>query len=151
METAGTKPDLENAKPLPPWEVRARLAKSIVANIRRRVEVDRSVPAADGAYVYFAYSAGRIKIGTSADLRLRCRGLNTQSPHPVTVVLTISGGVDLERKLHDCLAGVRMHGEWFKITPEMRQLLDRSLCQTGKRKLRKAEASFRKWIRTELD
>jgi Meiotically Up-regulated Gene 113 (MUG113) protein len=132
-----------------PWDVRAAWAKQIVANMQPRVEPDRSVPAINNDHVYLAYSAGRIKIGTSMDVGVRKRGLNTQSPHPVTIILTIPGDCKLERKLHFCLGGVRVHGEWFKITPEMRELLAASLCRTGLRKFKKAEADFRKWVRTE--
>lgn len=82
MEIDGTKPDLEN-QPLPvetpPWERRANWAKGVVATIRPRIEPDHSVPAEDCPHVYFAYSAGRIKIGTSIDVAARSRGLNTQS------------------------------------------------------------------------
>jgi hypothetical protein len=150
METDRTERDLENVVALRPWEARAVWAKSVVANIRRRPEVDRSVATADGHYVYFAYSAGRIKIGTSGDLDNRKRGLTTQSPHAVTILLVIEGGLPLESRLHECLDSVRLHGEWFRLNSDMRGLLNHSLCRTGKRKLKRAEDDFLKWIETEL-
>lgn len=65
---------------------------------------------------------------------------------------TIPGNYDLERKFHDCLGSFRLHGEWFKVTPEMRKFLeDHALCSTGKRKFKRAEAEFRKWIRSEFN
>ncbi|MCP1832864.1 GIY-YIG nuclease family protein [Bradyrhizobium sp. USDA 4545] len=132
-----------------PWESRANEARSIVANMRSPTEIDRTVPRGFGAYVYLAYSAGRIKIGTSREVKSRHRGLNTQSPHPVTVILAVPGGTELERKLHDCLGSLRVHGEWFSITRDMRRLLKLRLCKSGMRKFKQAEADFRKWLADE--
>jgi hypothetical protein len=149
METDGTKPDLENRKP-PPWEVRAAWARGIVANIRPKPEIDRTVVGAYEHHVYWAYSAGRIKIGTSNNVPDRLRGLSGQSPHPVTIIMTRPGSIDLERKLHACLDSLRLHGEWFRLTTEFRKYLDQCLCRSGKRKLSRVEAEFRKWVQSEF-
>lgn len=150
MENDGTEADLENPKPVPPWEARAAWAKAIVAGIRPQPEPDRTVVNGFEHHVYWAYSAGRIKIGTSNNVPDRQRGLNGQGAHPVTIIMTRPGGRGFEQQVHASLESVRLHGEWFKITPEMRRYLDQTLCRTGKRKFRKAEAEFREWVTTEF-
>jgi hypothetical protein len=148
METDGTKQDLENATP--PWERRAAWAKSVIANMPRRREIDRTVAASYQAHVYFAYSAGRIKIGTSTNVAARTRNLNGNSAHPVTIILTGLGGAADEAKFHAVYADERLHNEWFTFSPRIREFLNRIMCRKGRRKLKLAEAEFRKWVREQL-
>ncbi len=137
--------------PIPPWEQRAAWAKSVIANMRPPESPDLTKGGAFVPHVYLAYSAGRIKIGTSINTKGRGKKLAGDSALPVTIIFTVPGGPDLERRLHECLASERLHGEWFRISPEMRKLLDGTLCRTGMRKFKRAEAEFRKWIRSEAE
>lgn len=133
----------------PPWKRRQEALERRLAD-GRRSHVDCTVGGHGSPHVYFAYSAGRIKIGTSLYPKTRGQRLSTQSPHPVTVILTIPGGADIEARFHELLAGARKHGEWFCLSKEMRWLLQQTLCRTGVSKFKKAEAEFQNWLK-EMD
>lgn len=130
----------------PPWKRRQDRLERNLADMRR-THVDRTIGTHGAPQTYFAYSAGRIKIGTSLYPRVRGANLNLQSPHPVTIILAIPGGCDLEAQFHEMLKSERRHGEWFRLSKEMRWLLHQSLCRTGIMKFEKAEAEFRSWLR----
>lgn len=70
--------------------------------------------------VYFALCNGRIKIGTSADVEARMRGLASGHPDGVKVISTVDGGRDVEQALHRKLADHRLSGEWFSDCDEVR-------------------------------
>lgn len=127
-----------------PWERRQEKLEQRLADMRRANQpyVDRTVGGHGSPHVYFAYSAGRIKIGTSLYPECRGKDLSPQSPHPVTIIMTVDGGYDLEHEFHRLFDALREHGEWFRLSDEMRQFLHRTLCRTGVRKLREAEAAF---------
>ena len=108
--------------------------------------VDRTLGSRGYPQTYLAYSAGRIKIGTSLFPKGRGRGLSTQSPHPVTILFARAGGRELENDLHEMLDCDRVHGEWFRLTEGMRELLHEVLCKQGLRKFKKAEREFRRWL-----
>lgn len=133
----------------PAWKRRQNKLERNLADMRR-TQVDRTIGAHGAPQTYFAYSAGRIKIGTSFCPRARGANLNLQSPHPVTIILTVAGGCELEAQFHKLLRSERRHGEWFRLSKEMRWLLHQSLCRTGIKKFEKAEAEFRSWLR-EMD
>lgn len=96
-----------------------------------------------GSVVYFMYSAGRIKIGYSAELRARHMGLKKSGPYPPVLLLLISGTEKDERKLHAKFEGDRLHGEWFALSPKIRSFLNTRLCDRGLASLEKADADFR--------
>lgn len=99
------------------------------------------------SHVYFAYSAGRIKIGTSINVHSRRRNLTGHSPLPVTILLTCPGDANLEASLHEQFASARLHGEWFTLTPALRGMIEANLCPKGRVALKKAEAGFRDWLK----
>lgn len=67
--------------------------------------------------VYFlqATATGRIKIGTTTDLRLRMQALRCQVGQ-LEILATQAGGNELEKALHRRFADDRRHGEWFEPT-----------------------------------
>lgn len=71
--------------------------------------------------VYFASeTAGmgdRIKIGYTMNLRQRMRKLRC------VPCVTVAGGPDLERYLHDYFADLRIDGEWFSLDGKLAQFL----------------------------
>lgn len=71
------------------------------------------------AGVYFIRSGEAVKIGMSKDVPGRFRALRTMSPLPLELLGVIPGGRDEEAQLHRQWAGQRLHGEWFKATPEL--------------------------------
>lgn len=75
---------------------------------------------ADGTHdpvVYFIANGGQVKIGYTTNLRGRLSSLTLR---PDNVLLTLVGGVDLERALHARFAVHRQgHTEWFDLAPEI--------------------------------
>lgn len=122
------------------------LAMAIVrsAGSRDRLTSTDYVP-----HIYFLYSAGMLKVGTSLYVTKRARSIQGQSALPVTVILTGPGDVKDERELHEILAAYRHHDEWFRITPEVRNMLKGMLCARGWGRFKRAEAQFRAWIREQ--
>jgi len=131
-----------------PWERRQRKLEEQLADMRRANQpyVDKTIGGHGSPHVYFAYSAGRIKIGTSLYPECRGKDLSLQSPHPVTVIMTVVGGYELEQEFHRLFAALREHGEWFSLSDDMRLFLHQTLCRTGVRKLSEAEEKFREWV-----
>jgi len=91
--------------------------------------------------VYFLYSAGKIKIGTTTNIGYRHGALTGASPLPVYFVCQSTGASATERKFHESFKANRLHGEWFAISEEMRWLIS----QHGAG-LAEAEADFKKWL-----
>lgn len=131
-----------------PWERRQRRLEERLADMRRANQpyVDKTIGGHGSPHVYFAYSAGRIKIGTSLYPEYRGKDLSLQAPHPVTIIMTVAGGYELEQEFHRLFDGIREHGEWFRLSDEMRRFLHQTLCRTGVRKLKEAESDFREWL-----
>lgn len=77
-----------------------------------------------GSSVYFAACGQRVKIGWSTKVTTRIAQLQTGSPEPIRLLGTTPGGLKLERQLHQQFAGARVHGEWFDLTPELRQHIE---------------------------
>lgn len=69
-------------------------------------------------FVYFvqAYSGGSIKIGHASDFQARLSALRSSSPVALRVLGVIASpeARRLEIVLHDLLAELRTHGEWFR-------------------------------------
>lgn len=55
-----------------------------------------------------------VKIGTSTNLSERCKALNPQE-----VLATEPGDALVERRRHRQFAPLRVHGEWFRMAPEL--------------------------------
>ena len=53
-----------------------------------------------GDVVYFMYSAGRLKIGTSNDVDYRRLSFAAAGPFPPAIILVMKGSVREERELH---------------------------------------------------
>ena len=61
----------------------------------------------------------KVKIGITEDVQQRLRSLQMSSPTPLRLSGTIRGGRRVEAELHERFARIRLHGEWFKLTPEL--------------------------------
>lgn len=78
-------------------------------------------------YVYLleAEGIGRVKIGCSEEKPSeRIRALKIASPVTLWLVGILRGGFSLERRLHGHFATARRKGEWFEITPEVREFMN---------------------------
>ena len=96
---------------------------SIMELLRSRCENCKYKAAKDGkaqesgnatVYTYFIKAGNKIKIGKSVDVVRRCEALSHHMPsnprllHYTTLVS--------EAEVHKRFCGLRVHGEWFKIT-----------------------------------
>lgn len=73
--------------------------------------------------LYFAQCGDAIKIGVSSDPNVRIETLQTGAPGKVTLVAAIQKAGDKESECHRRLAHLRIHGEWFRYTEEIDQLI----------------------------
>ncbi len=67
---------------------------------------------------------GPVKIGTSQTPGLRLDTYTAWSPLPLEIAVTIPGSLDLERNIHECLADLHSHGEWFKADARLDAVID---------------------------
>lgn len=60
-----------------------------------------------------------MKIGWTSDLVGRLETLQVGYPGRLVVLRTVDGGVALEKQLHRRFAKLRVHGEWYRLTPDI--------------------------------
>lgn len=78
------------------------------------------------AVVYFiAADNGLVKIGFASDFRSRLGRLYNGSPVPLTPLAVVRGGRVEEREYHARFKLWRRHGEWFELTDELEEEIDR--------------------------
>jgi hypothetical protein len=75
--------------------------------------------------VYFVEAVGaeRIKIGVSCDVPGRFSQLAASFPGKLVLLGAVPGGRAREMSFHQRLAGFRIGGEWFHLTPGVRALI----------------------------
>jgi hypothetical protein len=91
--------------------------------------------------VYMIYSAGRIKIGHTANLFARKRHLENSSATPCYIVYLDTGGSIEEAELHKRFAADRLHGEWFTLSDDLRAFILENDDETAETSLADAEAA----------
>lgn len=76
--------------------------------------------------VYFiaAGDNGPVKIGSSVNPQKRLQALQGASSVKLSILLTIPGGYDLERRLHVRFATERLTGEWFERSKRLVKFID---------------------------
>lgn len=80
----------------------------------------------DTEHVYFAQltTGGPIKIGMAKRLRTRMFALQSGCPYPLQVLYAMpEAGYKEEAALHRRFADQRLHGEWFRPAPKLRDLI----------------------------
>ena len=92
-----------------------------------RRSVLASKPTDDTEYVYLI-QMGRnraYKIGISNDPQKRLESMQTANPYKLKLLHTIKAdnAATAEEELHRLLYATRMEGEWFKLTPDMRDVI----------------------------
>ena len=71
-------------------------------------------------YVIYCAQSGNVKIGVTDDIDERFKTLQSMSPTPLEIKYKyISYGNEIETYFHKRFAAERLHGEWFKFSPEM--------------------------------
>jgi hypothetical protein len=75
--------------------------------------------------VYFitAREVGMVKIGCAFNPRSRFNTIQTSSPVEVALEAWVSGSYPEEREFHSRFAHLRVRGEWFKLTPEIEEII----------------------------
>ena len=79
--------------------------------------------------VYFIYceQARRIKIGSSASVKKRLRGLQSSCPLPLEPLLIINGVPTIyEYLLHEHFKEDREHGEWFVFSDKIKAFVEKA-------------------------
>lgn len=74
-------------------------------------------------WIYFIVCSdtGRCKIGfTAGEVKKRLKALQTGSPSELAITVMHPGTPDTERRLHEKFAPWRLHGEWFRLSDELR-------------------------------
>jgi DNA-binding XRE family transcriptional regulator len=74
-------------------------------------------------FVYFIGCTDRVKIGYSVDPAARLSKINADAPWPCELLGYVSADDFPEFELHDRFAAVRLHGEWFALTAEIRDFI----------------------------
>jgi hypothetical protein len=64
-------------------------------------------------YVVSATGSRLVKIGVTTNLKVRLAALQQTSPSELVVLWHTSGGLNLERAIHQRFWKKRLHGEWF--------------------------------------
>lgn len=103
-----------------------------------------------GSRVYFIAAVGTdlVKIGHSANITVRMRSLACSSPVALVLLASMPGGVAEEAKLHEILSEYRSHGEWFRRT----KMLDDLIAAADQPAVRKRIASGRhKYLQEYFD
>lgn len=74
-------------------------------------------------YVLGTPGSSTVKIGTTTNLAKRVGDIQRMSPVPLAVLWTVTGGHELETRLHRHFADFRSHGEWFTFRANPVQLI----------------------------
>lgn len=93
-----------------------------------RAGLDRiyaSVDSEPHVYVLEALGLRRAKIGWSRSLRQRLIDLQGHSPAKLRLIALVPGDRNLESELHARFGIFRLHGEWFRLGPDLRRFCDR--------------------------
>jgi hypothetical protein len=100
-------------------------------------------------YVYYVTTAesGRVKIGfTRNNPAQRMKELETGSPFELCVIACEPGSERDERDLHNRFFRDRLHGEWFTLSPELKE----HIREVNRAEMARADAEERtpdRWVR----
>lgn len=100
-----------------------RIARSAIANAMWREAHPgwRATPTTGFVYFIASDSAGLVKIGFSQSPERRVAAIQGMSPVPVRLVGKTPGTAEDEAALHRRFAGLRAHGEWFRMEENLLQ------------------------------
>lgn len=96
--------------------VENRAKRAAVARSRRLKVAGSSMP---GTIYFIGGNVGPIKIGFTTNIETRLRRLQMNSPRRLRVLAARNGSRRDELELHRRYGEQRLHGEWFKRSPEL--------------------------------
>ena len=80
--------------------------------------------------VYFLSDGSAVKIGCAGDVTQRVRGLRAGAAHGLELLGVVACSADkhrIEKQWHRRFADLRLGGEWFRLTDELREAI-RAAC-----------------------
>lgn len=82
-------------------------------------------PSRCDGFVYFVQAGenGPVKIGWSQDVARRMAELQTANANRLTLIGFLRGRMEREAATHALFAHLRLEGEWFRDTPELRAFI----------------------------
>ncbi len=88
------------------------------AEILRRIAMHTHI-------TYFVLGVGtdKVKIGRTQNLDMRMQALRCASPVPLELLATVTLDGELEHRLHKHFYKIRAHGEWFKKTEALEEMI----------------------------
>lgn len=107
-------------------ELKAQLQNAPRGRIRRPPEVREIQEHLQmHRYVYFIrpVAGGPIKIGNTDNLENRFKTIQASCPMRLALLAYAPGGQPLEKALHKKFRKSRLHGEWFRATPNLKKLV----------------------------
>lgn len=75
-------------------------------------------------YLIVAEGTDRAKVGYARNPDERCKALQNGSPVKLSVAQRVEGKQADEKHLHKSLKRFHVHGEWFRLTADSREILD---------------------------
>lgn len=75
--------------------------------------------------VYFAEAGGAVKIGHTSRLQMRIADMQVSQHCAINLLATVPGGQDLEQHLHETFAKDRVRGEWFVLSDDILDLIQK--------------------------
>ena len=73
--------------------------------------------------IYFVRAGRNVKIGVAEDPRSRIATLQTASPVTLKIMAIAPGSFEEERAYHALFANNHKRGEWYRITPDIKQAI----------------------------
>jgi hypothetical protein len=74
-------------------------------------------------YVIYNHTNHCVKVGYTVNLNSRFSQIQLSTADKLTLLFTLSGGVEIESEIHKLLAKYRLRGEWFAYNQEVLSLL----------------------------
>lgn len=76
-------------------------------------------------YFYADIKKKAVKIGTSVQLEQRLNTLQNSNPNKLTLLNVIPGDCKIESEWHKHFQQLRLHGEWFTLTDDLRKAIEK--------------------------
>ena len=73
--------------------------------------------------IYFITDGEYLKIGTTDNLKLRFKNIQSSNPKELRIVATLNGDYTEETKLHHKFNNIRNRGEWFYYTEKLKNYI----------------------------
>lgn len=115
----------DNGEPATSYQQASDYQETIRAEIPTRGRVPLRP---DNSYVYFLATADkrRVKIGHSRTPTKRIRNLQIGSSVKLTLLGKLTGSQAIERALHEKFEHHHIHGEWYRLEPEITDFIERN-------------------------